>query len=194
MKVFQAFRLDIVNRCLWRADERLLLTPKAFDVLRYLVDHRARLVTQDEILEAVWAETHVNPEVVKKSILEIRKILGDRPGKPVFIETLRKRGYQFIAPVTDARTAGGTESEVESSGKIVGREAALARLESHLKRASAGQRQIVFVTGEAGIGKTKLVDLFQQRVTRHSWAVHRGFRRQRGLLPVARGSRAIGPG
>jgi len=65
MKVFQAFRLDIANRCLWRADERLLLTPKAFDVLRYLVEHRARLVTQDEILEAVWAETHVNPEVVK---------------------------------------------------------------------------------------------------------------------------------
>jgi DNA-binding winged helix-turn-helix (wHTH) protein/tetratricopeptide (TPR) repeat protein len=165
MKVFQTFRLDVVNRCLWRADERLLLTPKAFDVLRYLVDHRARLVTQDEILEAVWAETHVNPEVVKKSILEIRRTLGDRPGKPVFIETLRKRGYQFIAPVTDERTAGAAESEIDSS-KMVGREAALERLEGHLERASAGRRQIVFVTGEAGIGKTRLVDIFLQTVAR----------------------------
>src|SRR4030095_14344852 len=164
MKVFHAFRLDVVNRCLWRADERLLLTPKAFDVLRYLIDHRARLVTQDEILEAVWAETHVNPEVVKKSILEIRKVLGDRPDKPVFIETLRKRGYQFIARVTDERMAGRPEAQVDPDGKIVGREMPLAKLEDHLKRALAGQRQIVFVTGEPGIGKTKLVDLFQQRV------------------------------
>jgi DNA-binding winged helix-turn-helix (wHTH) protein/tetratricopeptide (TPR) repeat protein len=168
MKVFHAFRLDVVNRCLWRADERLLLTPKAFDVLRYLVDHRDRLVTQDEILEAVWAETHVNPEVVKKSILEIRKTLGDRPGHPVFIETLRKRGYQFIAPVRDERIAGAAESEIDSNGKIVGREAALARLESHLERASGGRRQVVFVTGEAGIGKTRLVDNFLERVARQA--------------------------
>ena len=66
MKAFQPFRLDTINRSLWRADERLPLTPKAFDVLSYLVEHRARLVTHDEILEAVWTDTYVNPEVVKK--------------------------------------------------------------------------------------------------------------------------------
>jgi len=92
MKVFQPFRLDAVNRCLWRADERLSLTPKAFDVLSYLVEHRMRLVTQDEILEAVWTDTHVNPEVVKKAILKIRRALRDRPDTPSFIETLRGRG------------------------------------------------------------------------------------------------------
>jgi len=52
MKVFQPFRLDTVNHCLWRAEERVRLTPRAFDVLRYLVEHAERLVTQDEILEA----------------------------------------------------------------------------------------------------------------------------------------------
>ena len=52
MKAFQPFRLDTVNHCLWRAEERVPLTPKAFDVLRYLVEHAERLVTQDEILEA----------------------------------------------------------------------------------------------------------------------------------------------
>jgi len=53
-----------------------LLTPKAFDVLRYLVEHADRLVTQDEILGALWPETYVNPEVIKKYILGIRKALA----------------------------------------------------------------------------------------------------------------------
>ena len=163
MKVFQPFRLDAVNRCLWRADERLSLTPKAFDVLSYLVEHKTRLVTQDEILEAVWTDTHVNPEVVKKAILEIRRVLGDRPDRPTFIETLRKRGYQFIAAVTDSRACVRLESDAVSERRIVGRETALAKMDACLNRALAGQRQMIFVTGEAGIGKTKLVDLFQQR-------------------------------
>src|SRR5262245_62715410 len=86
------------------------------------------------MVEAVCADT--NPEVVKKSILEIRKVLGDRPDKPVFIETLRKRGYQFIAPVTDSRAAVRPASEAGSDAKIVGRETALARLDAHIERRS----------------------------------------------------------
>ena len=101
MKAFGPFRLDTVNHCLWRANERAPLTPKAFDVLRYLVEHADRLVTQDELLEALWPETYVNPEGIRKYILEIRKVLGDRSEKPAFIETFPKRGYQFVAPVTD---------------------------------------------------------------------------------------------
>jgi len=166
MKVFQPFHLDAANRCLWRAEERMPLTPKAFDVLSYLVEHNTRLVTQDEILEAVWTDTHVNPEVVKKAILEIRRVLGDRPDRPAFIETLRKRGYHFIAAVTDSRAGVRLESDAVSERRIVGRETALARMDACFDRALAGQRQVIFVTGEAGIGKTKLVDLFQQRAAR----------------------------
>ena len=94
MKQFRAFRLDTVNHCLWRGEERVSLTPKAFDVLRYLVEHADRLMTQDEILAALWPETYVNPEVIKKYILEIRKVLGDPREKPEFIETFPRRGYQ----------------------------------------------------------------------------------------------------
>jgi DNA-binding winged helix-turn-helix (wHTH) protein len=64
--------------------------PKAFDVLRYLVENPGRLVTQDELLEALWPDTYVNPEILRNYILDIRKILGDRPDKPVFIETVTK--------------------------------------------------------------------------------------------------------
>ena len=101
MKSFHSFRLDSANQCLWRGDERAQITPKAFDVLRYMVENAGRLVTQDELLEALWPETYVNQEVLRKYILEIRKVLGDRPEKPEFIETVTKRGYRFIAPVVD---------------------------------------------------------------------------------------------
>ena len=101
MKQFHSFRLDTVNHCLWHGEDRVSLTPKAFDVLRYLVDHADRLVTQDEILAALWPETYVNPEVIKKYILEIRKALGDRSDETEFIETFPRRGYQFVASVSE---------------------------------------------------------------------------------------------
>jgi len=109
MKSFQPFRLDSANQCLWHGEARVQITPKAFDVLRYMVENAGRLVTQDELLEALWPETYVNQEVLRKYILEIRKVLGDRPEKPEFIETVTKRGYRFIAPVVD-------ESAVQPSG------------------------------------------------------------------------------
>jgi TolB-like protein/DNA-binding winged helix-turn-helix (wHTH) protein/lipopolysaccharide biosynthesis regulator YciM len=105
MKSFKAFHLDTANHILGRNGERVPIAPKAFDVLAYLVEHAGRLVTQDEILEALWSETYVNPEVLRKYILEIRKALGDRPDRPEFVETLPRRGYRFIAPVVDETTA-----------------------------------------------------------------------------------------
>jgi TolB-like protein/DNA-binding winged helix-turn-helix (wHTH) protein/Flp pilus assembly protein TadD len=105
MKSFKAFRLDPANHLLWRNGDRVPIAPKGFDVLAYLVEHAGQVVTQDEILEALWPETYVNPEVLRKYILEIRKALGDRPDKPEFIETVPKRGYQFIAAVTEESTA-----------------------------------------------------------------------------------------
>jgi len=135
MKQFHSFRLDIVNHCLWRGEDRVSLTPKAFDVLRYLVEHADRLVTQDEILGALWPETYVNPEVIKKYILGIRKALGDRRDKPEFIETFPRRGYQFVASLSDV--SAGTALDVGSNAarKMVGRESAMAQLEGYLGQA-----------------------------------------------------------
>jgi TolB-like protein/DNA-binding winged helix-turn-helix (wHTH) protein/Flp pilus assembly protein TadD len=104
MKLFKTFSMDTANHLLWCDRDRVPIAPKAFDVLAYLVEHAGRVVTQDEILEALWPETYVNPEVLRKYILEIRKALGDRPDNPEFIETLPKRGYMFVAPVIDEST------------------------------------------------------------------------------------------
>ena len=166
MKQFHAFRLDSVNHRLWRGDERVTLAPKAFDVLRYLVQHADRLVTQEEILDALWPNTHVNPEVVKKYVLEVRKVLGDRSDKPTFIETFPRRGYQFVAPVSE--TSDVPSSLPAAAVTMVGRDAQQARLEACLDDALQGHRRVVFVTGEAGVGKTTLVDAFLRRAARRA--------------------------
>src|SRR5258706_3470558 len=154
MKAFGPFRLDPLNQCLWRNDARISLTPKVFTVLRYLVDHPRRLVTQDELLEAIWPETFVQPEVLRTYILELRKALGDRPKEPFYIETLPKRGYQFIADIVEQ---AGSEAG-DDVGAPVGRARELAELDGYVSKALEGQRQVVFVTGEAGIGKSTLLD------------------------------------
>jgi len=163
MKAFRSFRLDPRNQCLWHGQERVSITPKAFDVLRYLVEHTGMLVTQDELLEKLWPETYVNPELIKKYITEIRKILGDTPQESLFIKTLPKRGYEFIASVSNEDSALPALAAGEQSN-IVGREHALNDLDMLLEKAGRGQRQVIFVTGEAGIGKTTLVDVFLQQV------------------------------
>ncbi len=168
MKQFHSFRLDIVNHCLWRGEDRVLLTPKAFDVLRYLVEHSDRLVTQDEILEALWPETYVNPEVIKKYILGIRKALGDHHNKPEFIETFPRRGYQFVASISEVSAGAPSDLGINAGRKMVGREAAMAQLEGCLGQALKAQRQVIFITGEAGVGKTTLVDEFHQSASLRS--------------------------
>src|SRR5271165_4564864 len=89
-KVFPPFRLDPANQCLWREGVRISIAPKAFDVLRYLVEHAGRLVTQQELLDALWRDTFVQPEILRKYILEIRRVLQDPPKNPLFIETHAK--------------------------------------------------------------------------------------------------------
>ena len=168
VKEFPPFRLDLVNQCLWRVsdgaeEQRILLTPKDFAMLRLLVEHAGRLVTQDEFLTSLWPETYVQPEVLKSHIRDIRAALGDDPKIPRFVETLPRRGYRFMASVTDdARKAN---QQVDSpANRLVGRKPELDQLRESYERALHGERQLVFVTGEPGIGKTTLIDAFQRQV------------------------------
>jgi DNA-binding winged helix-turn-helix (wHTH) protein/tetratricopeptide (TPR) repeat protein len=168
MKEFPPFRLDTVNQCLWRrrtkgADERILLTPKAFAVLHHLVEQAGRLVTHDELLDAVWPNTHIQPQAIKKLVLDLRGALGDQANKPLFIETLHRRGYRFIAAVSEGTAALPAVPAQPARGKLVGRERELSELGDCLGKALRGERQIVFITGEPGIGKTALAEAFQRQ-------------------------------
>jgi eukaryotic-like serine/threonine-protein kinase len=127
VKSFGSFRLDTVNHCLWRDAERVSITPKAYDVLRCLVENSGRLVTPDEMLEAIWTDTYVNPEVLRKYILEIRKALGDKPDDPQFVETVPKRGYRFIARVcagSESATSDAAEATLSSTTEAAAPESA----------------------------------------------------------------------
>src|ERR1700691_5254279 len=168
MKVFPPFRLDTVNQCLWRSgdtgqDARILLTPKAFAVLEHWAKHAGGLVTDDEIRQAVWPDTVVEPQAVKKHVLAVRTALGDCPKNSLFIETLTRRGYRFIAPVSGP-VASGPVSVTPAQSTLVGRGGALDVLGETWKRALSGERQIVFITGEPGIGKTALAEVFRRQI------------------------------
>src|SRR5688572_31412319 len=76
------------------------LEPKAFDVLIHLIEHRDRVVTKEELLDAVWPGTFVTPNVLTRAVAQIRKALGDESQDARLIETIAKRGYRFIPPVT----------------------------------------------------------------------------------------------
>lgn len=162
VKSFPPFRLDAGDQCLWRGDSRIPLTPKVFAVLEYLVRHAGRLVSQQELLEAVWPETYVQPEILRKYILEIRKALDDPAKKPRFIETLPKRGYRFIAAVHEEGSPYSATALGAPPAELVGRAGVLKELNACLREAARGHRQVVFITGEPGIGKTSLVDTFTQ--------------------------------
>ncbi|WFU91351.1 AAA family ATPase (plasmid) [Rhizobium sp. CC1099] len=140
-----------------------MLAPKAFTLLAFLVEHAGRLVRHEDILDAVWAKTVVEPQAVKKHIATLRGALGDDPKNPRYIETTAKRGYRFIAPVFEMDRQQVATNRGASSA-IVGRNSALAELHQSWQHASQGSAQIVFVTGEPGIGKTALAEEFRRQI------------------------------
>jgi DNA-binding winged helix-turn-helix (wHTH) protein/predicted ATPase len=176
---FGSYRLDLENECLWRGTQVVPLRPKPFAVLRYLVEHAGRLVAKAELLHAVWPETVVSTEVLKGYIHDLRTVLGEEAEAPRFIETVARRGYRFIAPLTTSAppvssstfqvsslAASPAPSSPPRASLIVGREAELRQLQSWFEQALGGKRQVVCVTGEAGIGKTTVVEAFLERAVR----------------------------
>ncbi|HEY3705885.1 MAG TPA: AAA family ATPase [Terracidiphilus sp.] len=169
MKQFGTFTLDTLNECLWQAGVRIPLPPKPFAVLRYLVEHPGRLVSHDELLDALWPETYVQPQILRTYMLDLRKVLNDDARNPRFIQSLPKRGYCFIAGLTDAPAGGLAAAETISPltlppSSLTGRRAELSALQAAMRDAAAGTRQVFFVTGETGIGKTALIEAFRSQV------------------------------
>jgi pimeloyl-ACP methyl ester carboxylesterase/DNA-binding winged helix-turn-helix (wHTH) protein len=97
---FAEFRLDPVSGHLYRRNEPVPLAPKAFALLQYLATRAGRLTSKEDLLSAVWPGVFVGDAVLKGTIRELRKALGDDPQEPRFIETSHRRGYRFIAHVT----------------------------------------------------------------------------------------------
>lgn len=178
---FPPFRLDVENRVLWHEARIVPLRPKTFTVLRYLVEHAGQLVTRAELSDAVWSATKVTSQVLRASFWELRHALGDTAKQPKFIETVSRQGWRFIAPLSFTSQITSPKSQVQSqtfplapnpqhlAPTLVGRETELTQLHGWLAKALQGERQLVFVTGEAGIGKTALIDAFLAQLGVRGW-------------------------
>src|ERR1700752_4687520 len=178
--VFGPFSLDLTNECLWRDSQEIKLRPKAFALLNYLIRRPGQLVTKLELLKTVWPETFVGDAVLKVTVRQLREALDDDPKSPRFIETSHRRGYRFIGEMATPKPAAPKQQIIQDDSPsgaflsgafsiysgVVGREQALGQLQRRLRRTLRGQRQVVFVTGEAGIGKTSLVDAFARTIPR----------------------------
>src|SRR5882762_553883 len=102
---FGQFMLDPGRRTLSRANSLVSLTPKAFDVLLFLAQNPNRLVTKEELLQAVWGDTFVEEGNLTQYISHLRKALGDHPEDTRLIVTIARKGYQFTARVIVAEAA-----------------------------------------------------------------------------------------
>src|SRR5262245_40232793 len=92
---FANFRLDAGDRLLLHQGRAVALTPKAFDTLLALVERHGRLVTKDELFQAVWPDAFVEDNNLAQHISALRRALAEEPGGGSFIETVPKRGYRF---------------------------------------------------------------------------------------------------
>lgn len=170
---FDEFELDEANASLRRQGSVVALAPTPFNLLCALVRGAGALLTKDTLLESVWGHQFVTESVLKTAISDLRTNLGDNPREPRFIETVSRRGYRFIAAVaaTTAATAANAATmkhdsaesalrEQTASPSFVGRANVLTRLQRAWHRTSEGQRAVVWIAGEPGIGKTTLIERF----------------------------------
>jgi DNA-binding winged helix-turn-helix (wHTH) protein len=152
------------------------ITPQAVAVLRALGAAGGAVLSKDELFAAAWPGRVVGDAALASCIQELRDALGDDARQPRFIATLHRRGYRLLVPWA-AEPAGRAMATgaAPADAAPIGRELELAALDATLTRTLAGQRQVVFIAGEAGVGKSTLLGAFLASVAvRDDVAIARG--------------------
>ena len=150
---FGPFRLDVTHGRLWRGEQVMILRPRSLAMLCYLAEHPGRLVTKAELRQHVWTGAHVTDTVLRVSVQEIRAVLGDAADAPQYLKTVGRQGYRFLVGHDQE------DSPALGDGPLVGRQREVDALASWFQRAAQGTRQLVFVSGDAGAGKTTVIEL-----------------------------------
>jgi len=103
---FATFTFDSGRQQLLADGRDVALSPKAFEVLQLLLEHRPDVVDKQTLAARVWPQTHVSDASLTVVVAEIRRALGDAPDSPRFIRTAHRRGYAFVADVEDTEETG----------------------------------------------------------------------------------------
>ena len=159
---FGPFELDRIQglRC---GKEELHITPKSLCLLWELASRAGQIVTKKQIFRAVWGETVVSDSALTSCIKELRQALHDDPRRPRFIKTLHRRGYRFVAGTqTSSQDA---RLPIETDTRIIGRQRVINDVLKIWSAAERGARQLLLLIGEAGIGKTTVVQEVLATVT-----------------------------
>ncbi|HEY2533583.1 MAG TPA: AAA family ATPase [Xanthobacteraceae bacterium] len=164
---FGLFRFDARTGQLWRDDREVKLTPRAASVLYVLVGRAQQLVTKQELFDLVWGGLAVGDDAVTSCIQELRGALGDDARHPRIIETRHRRGYRLMVPlerIADRSDTLQARAIAPEPSRLVGRVAELSGLARAFDQARSSRRQVVFISGEPGIGKSALAEAFLEQL------------------------------
>jgi DNA-binding winged helix-turn-helix (wHTH) protein len=164
---FSPYRLDLSAERLFRHNQPVPLRPKTWAVLRYLAERPGVLVRKDALVAAVWGSTEaVSDDALTRTVGELRQAIEDDARTPHIIQTVHRRGFRFLAPIGSVAEVAASLPRLIGDDRadwhLAGRRGELAALTSAFDKAAAGERQIVLVTGEPGVGKSALVRAFLQ--------------------------------
>jgi DNA-binding winged helix-turn-helix (wHTH) protein/tetratricopeptide (TPR) repeat protein len=179
------WRVEPAANLLTRGEDEIRVELKVMEVLLVLAEHAGEVVSKRDLTDTVWQTEFIAENTLTSAIAGLRQALGDDARNPTYIQTIPKRGYRLLAEVERERsrpTVAGSSIEAASPPAFladeateepdrpvfVARETELARLDHVLDRALAGHGSVAFVTGEAGSGKTALVEEFCRRAQKRN--------------------------
>jgi DNA-binding winged helix-turn-helix (wHTH) protein len=113
---FGPYTLDPAAYRLLRDAEVIQLSPKIIDLLLYLVARQPALVSKEDLFKALWPDVAVTDNALTQAVSELRQALGDDSSKPVYVQTVARRGYRFIAPVSTSAPASSAEAAAPAGG------------------------------------------------------------------------------
>ncbi len=183
---FADFEFDDERLELRRAGRVIKTEAVALRLLAALVERAGEVVTKDELIEDVWEGRAVADNVITVAMARLRKALNTGPDQRDFVLTVYGRGYRFVGPYATRQAPEEiptASADTERMAPFVGRERILERLEHSLAEARRGHGRVCVLMGEAGIGKTRAVEAFEQKLDGSQVRVCWGFCREAGDTP-----------
>jgi DNA-binding winged helix-turn-helix (wHTH) protein len=183
--VFDGFEIDQDGPRLVRDGTEVPLERRTLDLLCYLAEHPGRLIRKDELIARVWNAQVLSDGVLSNAVAKLRKALGQGSRDRAPIETVHGRGYRFHAVgVVHPQLLAASNAGPSSVDRLIGRALSLQLLEGCLDRVAGGLGQLALITGEAGIGKSRLLEELGRRARVRGFSVWQGVAYSGGAAPA----------